>query len=524
LFAVHPVSGIPVNYICARDQLLSQMFWSGSLLCYLRMSARGFSVRMLAISLGLLFASLLSKGDAVLAPLVILALELTILGQPLASRRPWLRAAAFAVPVASLFILQRVAFGESEVTRVVSEGVSRTDYALTQARLHLFRYLPQFVWPFPIRQDPAIDLDHGLSLPVVCGGLFIGASLWFAWRWRREHPIASFCIATYWLMMATTSSVIPLYHIAVDYRPYPSSPFLYLALAVLALRLTLPARTALATGAIVWCAATSIFLNQTWRDDKALWSYSVEHGAGPLAHHNLAMATTDLKTRKELLEKALELAPTYFLAMINLGRALVSEGQVTRGLEYLQRAVLLTPRDAQTRFWYARTLAEAGKVKEASRESVIAAELNPSREAIMQAVMATQAAGDMEESQRWLSRLNGEPTTAIAAAVDADNDPRFGRAFTLQQQGKLDEAITVYRDFLKTYPDHAQVHFNLGYALKDKHQCQEAIRELERALELDSSKTAAHLHIAICSRELGNAQLAQLHQKTWDASQQAAVH
>src|SRR3970040_737320 len=41
VFAVHPVSGIPVNYVTARDLLLMQVFMIGSLLIYVRMRGSG---------------------------------------------------------------------------------------------------------------------------------------------------------------------------------------------------------------------------------------------------------------------------------------------------------------------------------------------------------------------------------------------------------------------------------------------------------------------------------------------------
>ena len=37
LFAVHPVSGVPVNYLAGRDLLLMMLFLTASLLAYARM-------------------------------------------------------------------------------------------------------------------------------------------------------------------------------------------------------------------------------------------------------------------------------------------------------------------------------------------------------------------------------------------------------------------------------------------------------------------------------------------------------
>jgi tetratricopeptide (TPR) repeat protein len=516
VFAVHPVSGIPVNYICARDQLLSQVFWGASLLVYLRMHQRGFSIAGWAGALVLLFASLLSKGDAVSAPALIFALNVTVLAQPFRARRPWLHAALFVIPVAGLFLLQLQLFGNSEVDHVVAANVSRGSYFLTQAQLHLFRYLPQFFWPFSIQQDPAVELATGLSFRVACGLLFLATTLGMAWLWRREHPIWSFCILAYWISIAPTSSIIPLHAAAVDYRPYPSSPYLFLGLALAALRIRLPIRVPirplLASGAVLWCAGTSVVLNRVWLNDVTLWSYSIEHGGGPLSYLDLAMATPELKPRRALLEHALKLHPGYLLVMVNLGRTLVAQGENDKGLEYLQRAARLGANDAQIRYWYARTLYEVKRYPEANRESAAAVRLAPKNgRGVYQAVLAAQAVGDHREALRLLDVADGlHPKT---------DEADFTRGFSLQQLGKLDEAIATYHAFLEGHPKHAQAHFNLAFALMTQRQCGLAMPEFERALQLNPAMAAAHLHLATCARAVGNATVAQLHQASWEKSQ-----
>jgi protein O-mannosyl-transferase len=513
LFAIHPVSGIPVNYICARDQLLSQLFWSGSLLVYLRMRQHGMSTRGWLLSLALLTCSLMSKGDAVAAPALVLCLEFTVFAEPLSSRRIWLRGLAFAIPVALLFVVQR-ALGYSETANVVSSNaLSAWSYPLTQARLHLWRYLPHFFWPFPIRQDPLEPLADGVDLAVFAGLLFVAYSLVAAYRLRRSQPLLSFCILAYWIMLAPTSSIVPLHAAAVDYRPYPSSPYLFLGLCLVGQMLLRPqARRLVAAGAVAWCAATSVFLNQTWRTEQTLWQYSVDNGAGPLAHLNLAMATPELNARRQLLEQALAAAPDYILVLVNLGRTLVAQGHVDEGLAKLNRAVTLSPKDGQVRYWYAVTLSELKRVADANTQSTLAAKLdarNP--QTVFQAVLAAQTIGQQQAALEWLDVLD---------RIDP-NYPQggFARGFALQQLGRQDDAIAAYRAFLVHYPLHVQARFNLGYGLAMTKHCAEAIPEFERVLKLDPTRAAAHYHLANCERAVGNDTVAQAHQERWDQSQ-----
>jgi tetratricopeptide (TPR) repeat protein len=515
LFALHPISGISVNYICGRDQPLSQLFWGAALLVYLRMCARRFTAAGWLAAFALLTLSLMSKMYAAVAPFVVLWLELTIFQQPITKLRPWLRAGAFLIPIVALHVFQKLVIGYlPEFQNNLTGGGHKLDwsYPLTQARLHLWRYLPNFFWPLPIRQDPWEPAATGIDFKVAAGMLFITGSLLFAWLWRRREPIIAFCIVSYWLMLASTSSIAPLYYLAADYRPYPASPFLFLPLCLLAWRLRPTVRQALAVGAIAWCAATSIYLNTTWLNDVALYTHSVKYGAGWLAYNNLAMATTDIPKRRELLEKSLERGPFYDIAMVNLGRTLIYQGDKKTGMYWLDRVKRLNPTSPLVRYWYARTMIDLGRKDDAAREADVAARLamtNPL--AANQAGLAWQAVNNQERALYW---FNVEKTLEPNS-----RSTDWLRAFGLQQLGRRKEAIEIYKAFLSMNPGHVQARFNLGHALMEENDCPAAIREFERVLELDRSRTAAHFYIGKCAKSVGNAALAQTHQDAWDQSQ-----
>lgn len=512
LFAVHPVSGISVNYVCGRDQPLSVLFWGASMLVYLRMCARRFSVAGWLGAFALLTLSLMSKMYAAVAPFVVLWLELTVLQQPITKLRPWLRAGAFLIPIAALHVFQKLVIGYlPEFQNNLSGGGHHFDwsYPLTQARLHLWRYLPNFFWTLPIRQDPWEPAATGVDFKVAAGIIFIVASLVAAWVYRRREPLLSFCIVVYWLMLASTSSIAPLFYVAADYRPYPSSPFFFLALCLAVLRLRPAIRQTLAVGALVWCAAASMYLNTTWHNDVTLYSHSIRYGGGWLAYHNLAMATTNMSTRRMLLEKSLERGPDYNMAMLNLGRTLVYEQKLDRGLALLDKVKRLNPDNPIVRYWYARTMVDLGRKEDASREAEAAARLDTTDpRAAYQAALAWQTVNDHQRALYWLDiQKNLEPSSTTGD---------FARGFSLQQLGRRQEAIDVYGKFLATEPQNAQAHFNQGYALMQEGRCAEAIPEFEQALKYDASKAWAHLHIANCSKKSGNVVLAQTHQAAWD--------
>jgi tetratricopeptide (TPR) repeat protein len=88
---------------------------------------------------------------------------------------------------------------------------------------------------------------------------------------------------------------------------------------------------------------------------------------------------------------------------------------------------------------------------------------------------------------RWLicGLLVILPLAGVRGAQD-ERSPQdlLKEAESLQQAGKLDQAIEDYRLILKRYPDVAAVRSNLGAALAGAGRYQEAIVEYERALQL----------------------------------------
>lgn len=515
LFALHPVSGFSINYISGRDQPLSVLFWCASLLVYVRMRAKRFSAAGWLACFALLILSLMAKMYAAVAPAVILWLELTIFREPLTKLKPWLRAGAFVIPIVALFAFQLLAIGYlPEFSNNLSGGGLKFDvsYPLTQARLHLFRYIPNFFWTLPIRVDPLEPPSTSIDWKVAAGCLFIAGTLAAAWYYRRREPLLAFCIVAYWLMLVVSSSIAPLYYLAADYRPYPSSPFLFLPLCLLALKLVPVLRKTIAVGAIAWCAATSIYLNTTWRTDVSLYTHSIAYGGGWLAYHNLAIASSDMRARRMLLEQALRINPHYDMAMLNLGRTLIHLGDKKKGLEWLERVRAWNPKNPLVRYWYARTMIELDRKQDAARESDATAQLDPSNvKAVYQAAETAMVVNDRKRASYWFD---------VARALEPDGGPNdFALGWGFQQLGRNRDAIAVYERFLKANPNHAQVRFNLGFALMKEKDCPAAIPEFQRVLALEPTKASAHLHIANCSKQAGDTVLAQVHQKAWEQSQ-----
>jgi len=459
LWGVHPVSGVPINYICARDLALMQTFLLGSLLVYVRMRRRGDSALGWAATLLLMALSCLSKTNAVALPLVVLAYEMCLgTGRPFALAT-WKRVLPFAAVSAGFFAWTRLGLGFSDLESLKTERES-LEYALTQLSVHVGHYLRNVVWPFEMRPLPYIELvTSPTDTMALIGAAVVLGSLYLAWRLRHAAPVASFGILAYWLMFAPTSSVLPFRYLATDYRAYSSLAFLFVVGGVLFARSGRIAG-ALAVALLGWFGWASHLQNGVWQDEISLWSQSVKYGAEETAHLNLGRAYrgVDDVLAREHLEKAIELEPTFVLAFINLGLLDIAEGHAETGLARVKRATEFRPEWPDAWHWYARALQDVGKFGEGADTSVHALKLDPSNIELMYfAAFHLMRADRFAESLGIVDRLLKLRPDYL--------DSRFIRAWNLHNLNRLQEAVDEYRLYLQDHED-VQAEKNLEIALE----------------------------------------------------------
>ena len=95
--------------------------------------------------------------------------------------------------------------------------------------------------------------------------------------------------------------------------------------------------------------------------------------------------------------------------------------------------------------------------------------------------------------------------------------------------GQDDQAVTILRDLVKDYPDHAPSYVQLGSILLRRHQYDESQKDLERALALDPGSVEAHYQMSVLLRRLGKTvesdqQLAESRKLEGERRAQANVH
>jgi len=500
IFAVHPVSGFVVNYLCSRDSLMMLAFLSAALYLYVRMRRTGGSPLGWIPVIGLLALSLLSKPNGILAPVLIVAIELIVVGETPRASRLWARLIPITLIALGFLLLRGHILAGIDQPQWGTTGETdlgaRATYLMTQLKSHLFHYLRNFAWPFAVRALPSKEDGVATDPRVWLGAAAIVTSLVVAWVLRRKSPLVSFCILAYWVMFSLTSSVLLTHGIVADRWMYPSMPFASLVVAGLAYH-WLPLRGArlMAVLLVTYFGASSLYMNGHYRDDCSVWTQSTRHGTTATGHINLGrclMARGDEDSRQHF-EHALAMHPGAYIAEINLGMWHLRWGDPDEGLRWARLAVTHAPPENRglAHHWLAKALVRTGNHDEAFLEARTAAEINPSNvQYLYGAAFQAQVVGQWEECLRFSERIHASQRNHELS--------RFVAGWCNQKLGRLDEAVAEYETAIEHAPKYSQTHLNLGYAHKDRGDYAAAIRAFERYLDLQPGNVEAREQIREC--------------------------
>ena len=87
--------------------------------------------------------------------------------------------------------------------------------------------------------------------------------------------------------------------------------------------------------------------------------------------------------------------------------------------------------------------------------------------------------------------------------LPGDAQAHYNLGIALQDLGQLDEAVASYRRALKISPEYAEAHGNLGTTLKDLGQLDEAVASYRRALKINPYLADGHTNLGTALKDLG---------------------
>jgi tetratricopeptide (TPR) repeat protein len=275
LFLLHPVQTESVSYVASRSEGMSVFFFLAAYAVFVHRSSGAISWgRSLAV-LVLFGAAASSKEHTVVLPALLLLTDYFF-------NTPFRFEGIRKNYRLYVLLLVGAALGGVAVFRVLSSSLSAGfglkeftwyEYLFTQLGV-IWVYVRLFLFPAGQNADYDWGVTRSLSAPGSIAGLVgIAVGLFLAWRYRRQYPLAAFGFVGFLVLLAPTSSVVPIRDIITERRLY--LPFLCLTVIVIDFLRRWrpsPAMSASALGVVLAVAAFATYQrNQVWSNPVAFW-------------------------------------------------------------------------------------------------------------------------------------------------------------------------------------------------------------------------------------------------------------
>jgi len=340
-------------------------------------------------------------------------------------------------------------------------------YARSQPGV-ILHYLRLAIIPYPLNFDylwPEASVREAI-LPSLVAGTLVAASLWALLR----RPAWGFWGAWFFLILAPTSSIVPIYDLAVEHRMYmPLIAVVFLATtaadALLRRWGTKPELALAGAAAACFCTLT-VLRNEDYRSNVRLWQTVVERAPNnPRGHNNLAAYLRNLGKKTEAqshFEKAVELMPRYPTALTNLGELLEAQGKFSEAENRYRASLAYLPNNPRTKLGLSTALINQGRLDEA------------------------------------LAQL-----TELAKSRPDDPDLLYNKAGALRAKGRVGEAAALYERLRDSAPNKGDVRSQLGLTYLESSKGDDAVRECRKAVELEPNSLIFRVHLALAQVELG---------------------
>ena len=188
--------------------------------------------------------------------------------------------------------------------------------------------------------------------------------------------------------------------------------------------------------------------------------------------------------------------PEHPFAWKVLGVVLGATGRKSQAEQAMQKAVALSPQDANTHNNLGVILQELGRLDEAEASFLQAIALKP---------VLAESHNNLGVTLKELGRLDealASYNQAIALKPDyAEAHNNLG--VTLADLGRFDEALASYNQAIALMPDYAEAHFSLGITLKELGRLNEALASYNQAIASKPDYAEAHNNLGVTLKELG---------------------
>src|SRR6185436_9210302 len=460
IWMVHPLHTESVTYLIQRSEAMCGLFYLLTLYCVIRGRTGRHAGGWYAAAVIICAAGMASKPVMVTAPIMVAIYDVIFFSDGL--KETFKRRAALYAALASTWVILAATVHAARAHQE-SAGFHLTEmtplgYLLSQFEVIVY-YLRLSVWPY------GLCIDYGWPLATSASGivpfaLVIGGLGLLTLLALKRRPEAGFLGIWFFLILAPTSSIMPILDLAVEHRTYLSLASLVALMVLAAYRLgprLLPSLrdqgspisrwVAIGSVAVVtaWLGSLTVERNSYYHSAKALWLDAVEKRPDNWrGHNNLGFCLTgegDLEGAMAEYAEALRLHPGALDAQDNMGMCLLNLGRPAEAMPYFQRLLVQDPDKKRLHFHLGKALEAQGRLDEALQE--------------------------------YNEELRRKPDSAEA---------RMQLATVLERQKKFTGAAAAYRDTLSVAPEWPQPLCRLALMLVDSEATE--VRDTSEAVKL----------------------------------------
>lgn len=446
IWVAHPLAGEAVAYATQRSTLLASGFLMVAMWSSLRAAASPQPLRWRTLGVLAVACGMASKEDSVTAPLLLVAWERAFVLPSWASLRT---RSGYVIALAATWAVLAfcMANGPSNPTVGYATVPPATawQWLLTQAGV-LVHYLRLVVVPYPLRG--AYDWSVVTSLgAAILPGLAILALVLVTARLLAIRPTAGFCGALFFLLLAPTSSVMPIITETVaERRMYVPMLAVLVPLVLLGERLLRSKHAQRWSPILVVAAAV---------------------GLGLLSRQRVAVYADPVTFWSDVFEKRNPAERGFLAALIrcNLATGLHDAGRVDEAITLLEELPQFQQVTWIERSQYSMVLQHRGKHAEA-------------------VALLRQVANDMPDNGQVVGRFGIAIVTDWHADKGKPDDPR------------LTEAQQVLERAVQLYPEHAGFWQVLGFVRRTRGDLAGAAEAFRSGTEHTTTRVEPYFSLA----------------------------
>ncbi len=554
IFLLHPLQTQAVTYIVQRAESLAGMFYLGAILFYVKgrlSSSRSSSVKYYMLMLLCGLGSAFSKETSVTLPAMIVIYEVLFFKTSLRALLRNKVIYVLFVPAVIVVVYKLGTLVQRDFYYDPGTYFTRKQYFLTQLCV-LLTYLRLFFWP----ANQNLDYDYPVAVTffharVIESLLFLLLLVLLAVLAHRKFPLLSLGIIAFFLTLAPTSSIIPMFDLIYEHRMYLAVAFLTMGSVQVVLyglekTKTLSPRCPQIVLFVILFSLLPLLTkltyarNKVWANDLTLWGDVVRKSpnkARPHINFGVALHTIGgggLESVKKEFEIARDLCPVCPAAYSHLGFVHWKEGDYDGAISMYMEAIERKPASKEPIYHLGMLHKELRQWDNARFHLERLISMKPGYKFLRAYVdllevylelglhyEAQKLAQMMTQYPDGSGRLDYYRGMAYYRLKDYDKakanfERQCGRDFKRTQsylmlgkiyylEGKYNEAESLFRQVLELNPWSAEAHYNLAVILEKDGRFAEASELLERVLivnpfSIDTSVRLVKLYNHLASR------------------------